>query len=96
MPSADEHSEVVSAYIEKEREHGRLVKVDQAGLPPIHTIPFGVILKRGGNNRWRLFLDLSLPHGHSVNDSIEKELASLTLLSVDEVVKKVLQLGKGT
>ena len=96
MPSADEHPEVVSAYIEKEREHGRLVKVDQAGSPPIHTSPFGVIPKRGGSNRWSLILDLSSPHGHSVNDGIEKELASLTYVSVDEVVHKVLLLGKRT
>ena len=92
MPSADKHPEVVSAYIE-EREHGRLVKVDQAGSPPIHTSPFGVIPKEGRNNRWRLILDLSSPHGHNINDSIEKELASLTYVSVDEVVQKMLQLG---
>ena len=66
--------------------------VDQAGSPPIHTSPFGVISKRGrNNNRWSLILDLSSPHGHIVNDGIEKELASLTYVSVDEVVQKVLR-----
>ncbi len=63
-------------------------------LTPVHTSPFGVIPKKSGINRWRLIL--SSPLGHSVNDGIEKELASLSYVSVDEVVQRVLRWGRGT
>ena len=33
--------------------------------------------------------------GHSVNDGIDKELSSLKYVSVDDVVAKVLGLGRG-
>ncbi len=97
MPSADEHPEVVTGYIQKERELGRLMQVKRAEvLTPIHTSPFGVIPKKNGINRWRLILDRSSPLGHSMNDGIEKELASLSYVSVDEVVQRVLRWGRGT
>ncbi len=97
MPSADEHPEVVTGYIQKETELGRLIQVKRAEvLTPIHTSPFGVIPKKSGINRWRLILDLSSPLRHSVNDGIEKELASLSYVSVDEVVQRVLRWGRGT
>ena len=44
---------------------------------------------------WRLILDLSSPSGHSVKEGIAKELASLSYVSVDEVVLRVLLLGRG-
>ena len=59
--------------------------MDQAGSPPIHTSPYGVIPKKDGNNRWRLILDLSSPHGHSVHDGIEKRLAYSGCLSADGI-----------
>ena len=98
MPSADEHPEVVSAYVQEKLVHGHLATVtaDQATLLGIHTSPFGVIPKRNRPNKWRLILDLSPPYGHSVNDSIEKELATLSYVSVDEVVGQILEQGKGT
>ena len=39
---------------------------------------------------------MSLPYGHSVNDGIEKELATLSYVSVDEVVRQILERGEGT
>ena len=51
-----------------------------------HTSPIGVIPKKSKPNKWRLILDLSSPSGHNVNDGIAKELASLSYVSVDEVV----------
>ena len=41
-------------------------------------------------------MDLSAPHGHSVNDGIAKELCSLHYSSVDEAAAKVAELGTGT
>ncbi len=98
MPSADEHPEVVLAYVQEELVHGRLAAITavEATSLGIHTSPFGVIPKRNRPNKWRLILDLSSPYGHSVNDGIEKELSSLSYVSVDEVVEQVLKLGKGT
>ena len=41
-------------------------------------------------------MDLSSPHGHSVNDGISKELCSLQYTSVDEAARRMVHLGKGT
>ena len=46
-------------------------------------------------NKWRLIVDLSAPEGHSINDGISKELASLSYVSVDDVVACTLKEGKG-
>ena len=43
-------------------------------LPQAHLSPLGVIPKKGRPNCWRLIMDLSSPHGHSINDGIAKKL----------------------
>lgn len=98
MISAAEQPGVVSKYLADEVAAGRVIKVH----PPlggeavvIHCSPFGVIPKKNRPNRWRLIVDLSSPEGHSVNDGIDRELASLSYVSVDDVVSRVLRLGKG-
>ena len=40
--------------------------------------------------------DLSSPKGNSVNDGINKELCSLSYVSVDTIAKQVTVLGRGT
>ena len=40
-------------------------------------------------------MDLSSPNGASVNDGIDKEIYSLSYTSVDAVVEKILELGRG-
>ena len=97
MPSAEEHPEVVSEYIGQEVAQGRLVELEAstAKALDVHTSPLGVIPKKSKPNKWRLILDLSSPSGHSVNEGIAKELASLSYVSVDEVVLRVLLLGRG-
>ena len=57
--------------------------------------PFGVIPK-SEVGKWRLILDLSSPEGFSVNDGIKSELCSLSYMSVDDVARRVRDLGKGT
>lgn len=98
MPSADEHPEVVQGYLQDEVASGRVVLVSQTvvGERNIHASPFGVIPKKSKPNKWRLILDLSSPNGSSVNDGIEKELTSLSYVSVDDVVAQVLRRGRGT
>ena len=61
----------------------------------IHCSAFGVIPKKHKPNKWRLIVDLSAPEGHSINDGISKELASLSYVSVDDVVACALKEGKG-
>ena len=92
------HPEVVRGYLDKEREAGRVVAVgsaEQAEALGVHCSPFGVIPKKGKTGRWRLIVDLSSPTGGSVNDGIRTELSSLSYTSVDEVMRRVLELGKG-
>ncbi len=97
MVSAELHPDVVTCYIQGEVERGRVVRLNPEtgkGLN-IHVSPFGVIPKKSNPDKWRLILDLSSPAGHSVNDGIGKELSSLKYVSVDDVVSRVLKVGKG-
>lgn len=41
-------------------------------------------------------MDLSSPQGRSVNDGIEKELCSLSYVSIDQVVESIVVMGRGT
>ncbi len=89
--SASEQPTVVASYLEEEQRQGRVVKVcwaDQAKDLKVHCSFFGVIPKRKRENQWRLNLDLSSPDGCSVNDGIQKALASLSYVSVDDVVAR--------
>ena len=88
----------MDGYIEEERAQGRLLELtaSQAELMGVHCSPFGVIPKKNRPDKWRLILDLSSPDENSVNDGIAKELATVSYVSVDEVVEHILQLGRGT
>lgn len=99
MVSAAEQEEVVTQYLAKELEGGRIAKVgsmQEAEELGIHCSPFGVIPKRNKPGQWRLIVNLSAPEGGSVNDGIDRDLASLSYVSVDEVAEAVLNLGRGT
>ena len=64
---------MVESYLTEERQQGRLVSVGsrrEADKLGVHCSPFGVIPKKGRQNKWRLIIDLSAPEGHSVNDGI--------------------------
>ena len=98
MQSALEMPEVVTKYLQEEVARGRVVELtpEDAEALQVHTSPFGVIPKKHKPDKWRLILDLSSPEGHSVNDGIAKELASLCYVSVDDVVAQVVRLGRGS
>ena len=88
MASISEHATVVTNYLTKEMEAGRVViggTSQDAGAMGIHCSPFGVIPKRGRPGKWHLMVNLSALDGCSVNDGISKDLASLSYVSVDEV-----------
>ena len=92
--SAIEQPEVIQTYLDKEVAAGRVAKA--SSVQGIHCSPFGAIPKKSKPGQWRLLLDLSSPEGHSVNDGIAKELATLSYVSIDQVVTQVLHWGRGS
>ena len=97
MPSATFHPSVIDQYL-----HTELVKGRVAGpfsIPPIsnlHISRFGVIPKNNQPGKWRLILDLSSPHGHSVNDGIPRDPFSVPYMKVDGIVNGIMTRGRGT
>ena len=72
--SAYEHPEIVDAYLQNEVRLGRVAgPFETPPLPDLHISSFGVIPKAGQPGKWRLIIDLSSPHGFSVNDSIDPD-----------------------
>ena len=99
MLSALEHPEEVENYLSKDLEANTIIRIPslrEAKALGIHSSPFGVIPKKNRPNKWRLIVDLSAPEGHSVNDGISKDLASLSYVFVDDVVNGILEWGRGT
>ena len=98
LKSAYEQPEIVTAYIRREVELGRLTPIlpVQSLTPPLMQVsPFGVIPKKHTPGKFRLIVDLSSPEGFSVNDAIEKDLCTVTYTSVDHAVGIVQSLGQG-
>ena len=94
-PSAVANTGIVREYIAGELEAGRLVgPLQQSILPLVHTSPLGLVPKHQ-SNRWRTIVDLSAPRGHSVNDSISRELSSISYSRVDDAVDHILRQGRG-
>ena len=95
LTSALDQPEVVERYLHEELQANRVVKIhpsdDIKGLRIQCNNPFGVIPKKNRHYKWRLIVYLSAPQGHSVNDGITKELASLSYVSLDEVVSGILR-----
>lgn len=56
--------------------------------------PLGVVPKKDGT--WRIIMDLSSPHGHSINDHISKEDFTLHYASFDQALALVALHGKNT
>jgi hypothetical protein len=97
MQSAAAHPEPIDKYIEEEVSLGRMVgPLDSQWRSSIHISRFGVIPKPHQPGKWRLITDLSSPNGTSINDGIDSQLCSLSYASVDDAVKCIAHLGKGT
>ena len=95
MLSATQFPQVIDDYLRLELELERVVVIPQDWVHIVHTSPFGVIPKKHKPGKWRLILDLSSPAGLSVNDGIDKDLCSLSYISIDEVVKCIISQGQG-
>ena len=87
---------MVEDYLAKEVMERRVVEItNETSMPGLQISLFSVTQKKSSPGNWRLIIDLSSPDLHSANDGIPKELCSLLYCSVDDVVRQVLQLGKG-
>ena len=98
MSSAAQHLEVVEKYIQEEVSSGHLLPiglVEHVAQLRVHVSPLGVIPKKGKTDQWRMIIDLSSPHGHSINDGISKKVCSLHYSSLDDAAAQVARLGQG-
>ena len=82
MPSTHEHPEVISKFIQKELNLGKIPGPFEKGdlQPPVHINRFGIIPKKHQEGKYRLIVDMSYPDGRSNNDAIDPDLCSLTYL----------------
>ncbi len=87
MVSALNHPQVVNDYLQQELLLNRIVSIPEVQVPNIqcYTSPFGVIPTKSKPGQWRLIVDLSSPANASVNDGIEKNMCSISYISVDQV-----------
>ena len=69
---------------------------NKKSCPNAHISRFGVIPKCNQQGKWRVIVDLSYPKHHSVNDGIPKHLCSLTYVTVDDAIAKILESGPNT
>ena len=97
LQSATLHPEVVDQYLKEEQALSRVYgPYPKSVCSTMHISRFGVIPKSHQPNKWRLIIDLSHPQGHSVNDNIPKTLCSLSYITVDDAIEKILELGPHT
>ena len=93
MRSALDLAEIVQQMIESKVTHGRLaIAPSPLGT---HTSPLGLIPKPHQPGKFRLIVDLSAPHGSSVNDGIDPSLCSLEYATVDQAAILARQTGPG-
>ena len=97
MESAYTHKEVVDNYLPTEITAARVAGPFAHSLAQNGQISrFGVIPKHHKPDSWRLIIDLSHPHDHSVNDGIPPSLCSIKYISIDDAINQILSLGRGT
>ena len=95
MRSVVIQKDVVRNYIKGEITAGRVMGPFKE--PPFSFFrcsPIGVVPKKTAG-KFRVIMNLSKPKGSSVNDCINKEDFSLSYVTVDQAIDKILSLGKG-
>ena len=97
LQSASEHPEVIDKYLQKEVDEQRVIgPLPRAIVPGLHISRFGVIPKSHQQNKWRLIVDLSYPKERSIYNGIPRELCSMSYITIDDAIKRILMLGPGT
>ena len=97
MPSVQSLPVLVNQHIREERAAGRLL----GPLPPplasdCQVSLIGLIPQPHQPCKWYLIVDLSSPHGASVNDAISVEHCHMHYTSVFEAAACIRQLGRGS
>ena len=89
---------IVSEYLSNELKLNRVIKLSklEASQMKIHCSLFGLIPKKNKPGKWRSIVDLSAPEGSSMNDGIKRDTISLSYTTIDNIVRRVVQLGQGT
>ena len=77
LRTAAEHPQVITAYLRREVELGRMQRVPtelQLSPPLLQISPCGVIPKKYRSNSWRLIVDLSSSEGGSIKGCLLAKL----------------------
>ena len=97
MESAYAHRDVVDNYLQEEVSRARVAGPFPHSAVPISQISrFGVIPKHHKPDSWRLIIDLSHPHDHSINNGIPPSLCSIKYITIDDAINQIISLGRGT
>ena len=90
--SVSDNPTTVDQYISSEVAAGHLMV---SSSPHTRWNPIGIIPKLHQPGKFRLIVDLSAPHGNSVNDGIDPDLCSLEYITVDQAARLVARYGRG-
>ena len=91
------HMDIVDDYLKSELLSYRVAgPFNKNSCKHFHISRFGVIPKRNQPGKWRLIVDLSHPKHCSVNDGIPKHLCSLSYITVDDAITKIIETGPNT
>ena len=95
LKSANQNKDSIQQAIEKEIKRGHTAgPFPHPPFPNTHCSPIGAAPKKDGTVR--LIMDLSQPHGSSINDDISKEQFSIEYSHFDDAVDLVNRKGRGS
>ena len=89
---ATDHTQDVHAYLSEEKEFGAILgPFEESPIDNLHVSPFLTRDKPGGSHR-QVIVDLSFPHGYSVNADVQSDTYLgtpflLTLPTIDNITK---------
>ena len=87
--------EVIKQHIKNECQTGRLLGPVPLGLVAACQVSSIELVPKSQPVAWHLIVDLSFPEGHSVNDGIDFNLASMRYSHIDDAVRVIRALGQG-
>ena len=95
LKSATQNKTLIQQAIDKEISRGHTAgPFPNPPFPNTHCSPIGAAPKKDGTAR--LIMDLSQPHGSSINDDISKEQFSIEYSHFDDAVDLVNKKGRGS
>ena len=95
MPSTRHNPQPVREYLATELKAKRIIGVGDE-VQGLVVSRFGLIPKKDQKDKWQLIQNLPHPKGRSINDGIDRDLCSLTYVTVDRAVEQIIKLGRGT